>query len=114
MPAPSLICYSCQRPAVEVSGAVQDCECGCRKMVAAVPIPSTRRADREACQRIARNWQEQAARAEAVAEQLAYAAALVAASLLLSGTKCGDLPRLQKAIDAWSAHRADLDTLEGK
>ena len=97
----SLVCYFCQRPAVEVSGVVQDCECGCRKMVAA-PY------------RAPMNGTERAARAEAVAEQLAYAAALVAASLLLSGTKCGDLPRLQKAIDAWSAHRADLDTLEGK
>lgn len=31
-----LICSACEAPAVEVSGVVQECACGCRKFTAAI------------------------------------------------------------------------------
>ena len=95
---PSLICYACSRPAVEVSGVVQDCECGCRKMVAA-PY------------RAPMNLTERCARAEAHAERLAGMLRMVGTSphLCLS-----DARKVLEALDAWAAHSADLDTLEGK
>ena len=106
MAALSLICYACQRNAVEVSGVVQECVCGCRKMVAAPYRPPM-------------NWQELARRGEAHAERLAVA---LSVTLTLCEEAAVAVPSdcraiyddAQPALDAWAAHRADLETLEGK
>ena len=99
----SLVCYFCQRPAVEVSGVVQDCECGCRKMVAA-PY------------RAPMNWQERARRDEALLDRLGDSLEAHHAHRLglPSDESKRTLVETAAALKAWMLHRADLETLEWK
>lgn len=65
------------------------------------------------------NWQERARRAEMIAERMSASLASVLTALEWGITKAEDVPPdcrkefddAQPALDAWSAHRADLDTL---
>jgi hypothetical protein len=94
----ALHCARCGAHEVERSGVVQPCKCGSRKMEPPVRW----------------NWQERAARAEALAERLAGVLRQVYDGLQLAGTDSPSGVAAAAALDAWAVHRADLDTLEGR
>lgn len=103
MSAPALICAACGSPAVEKSAVVQDCSCGCRKMV----------------YRPAMNWQERARRAEAIMDRMRFAlgdlfSAIERASRISPQEWTDTKAAAFDAMLAYDEHRADYLTLEGR